>query len=252
MVIYFSGTGNSRYVAEGVAQLTGDECVNMADHIKKGQTGDFQSEKPYVFVTPTYAWRIPKVAASFIENSRFSGSKAAYVVQTCGDSAANSAKYAEKLCKKCGFDYRGFAFVFMPENYIAMFEAPDKQTASSQIEKAEKYIRSIAEAIAEGKTLSPKPVNGSAKLMSSVVNPFFYMSISAKGFSVSDQCVGCGKCVEACPMGNVKLADKTPVWGKNCTHCMGCICSCPAEAIEYKKKTAGKTRFYNTKSPDFK
>ena len=35
-----------------------------------------------------------------------------------------------------------------------------------------------------------------------------------------------------------------PVWGKDCTHCMACICYCPAEAIEYGKKSLGKPRYY--------
>nr|WP_264291386.1 MULTISPECIES: hypothetical protein [unclassified Dorea] len=29
-----------------------------------------------------------------------------------------------------------------------------------------------------------------------------------------------------------------------CTHCMACICYCPAEAIEYGKKSVGKPRYH--------
>ena len=32
--------------------------------------------------------------------------------------------------------------------------------------------------------------------------------------------------------------------GKNCTHCMACICYCPKEAIEYGKKSKGKPRYH--------
>ena len=35
-----------------------------------------------------------------------------------------------------------------------------------------------------------------------------------------------------------------PVWDKNCTHCMACICYCPVEAIEYGKKSVGKPRYH--------
>ena len=31
---------------------------------------------------------------------------------------------------------------------------------------------------------------------------------------------------------------------ENCTHCMACICYCPAEAIEYGKKSLGKPRYH--------
>ena len=56
-------------------------------------------------------------------------------------------------------------------------------------------------------------------------------------------CTGCGACVRACMLNNVSLTDGRPVWGKNCTHCMACICGCPQKAIEYGKKSVGKPRY---------
>ena len=57
-------------------------------------------------------------------------------------------------------------------------------------------------------------------------------------------CIGCGKCVELCSLNNIHLENCKPVWGKNCTHCMACICYCPKEAIEYGKKSRGKPRYH--------
>ena len=59
-----------------------------------------------------------------------------------------------------------------------------------------------------------------------------------------DKCVGCGKCAKMCPLNNIELKNSKPVWGKNCTHCMACICLCPTEAIEYGKKSVGKPRYH--------
>lgn len=39
------------------------------------------------------------------------------------------------------------------------------------------------------------------------------------------------------------LQNGKPVWGQDCTHCMACICYCPAEAIEYGKMSLGKPRY---------
>jgi len=39
------------------------------------------------------------------------------------------------------------------------------------------------------------------------------------------------------------MKDGKPHWLGNCTHCMACICHCPAEAIEYGKKSEGKRRY---------
>ena len=46
-----------------------------------------------------------------------------------------------------------------------------------------------------------------------------------------------------CPTNNIVIQNGKPVWGNNCTHCMACICRCPAEAIEYGKKSVGKPRY---------
>ena len=39
------------------------------------------------------------------------------------------------------------------------------------------------------------------------------------------------------------MKNKKPVWEKHCTHCMACICYCPAGAIEYGRKSVGKSRY---------
>ena len=40
------------------------------------------------------------------------------------------------------------------------------------------------------------------------------------------------------------LQNGKPLWGQDCTHCMACICYCPAEAIEYGKMSLGKPRYH--------
>ena len=42
---------------------------------------------------------------------------------------------------------------------------------------------------------------------------------------------------------NAGKMEYNSVWGSDCTHCMACICDCPAEAIEYGKKSVGKPRY---------
>ena len=58
MILYFSATGNSQYVAERIAKETKDEIVSLNQLMKQNKQDDLISEtKPFVFVCPTYAWR---------------------------------------------------------------------------------------------------------------------------------------------------------------------------------------------------
>lgn len=52
-------------------------------------------------------------------------------------------------------------------------------------------------------------------VMSKVLNPIMYsMMISAKGFTVTDKCIECGKCKTRCPLNNISMVNGQPVRGK--------------------------------------
>lgn len=59
MIIYFSGTGNSRYIANRIADNIRDELIDANDKIKRRDTRTIKVNDRLVVVTPTYAWRIP-------------------------------------------------------------------------------------------------------------------------------------------------------------------------------------------------
>ena len=58
MVVYFSGTGNSKYVAERIAGSLQEKLICMNERIKSGDTGSVKTGENLVVVVPTYAWRI--------------------------------------------------------------------------------------------------------------------------------------------------------------------------------------------------
>ena len=157
----------------------------------------------------------------------------------------NAEKYIRRLCKDKSLEYMGVMQIVMPENYVAMFDVPDDAQAKRIVEKAQPYIEQAVAFIKAGKPFPAPRNNLYDRFMSAAVNPIFYrFFVKAKDFYASEKCIGCGRCEKLCPLNNIKLKDKKPVWGGNCTHCMACICCCPAEAIEYGKKSAGKPRYH--------
>lgn len=245
MIFYFTGTGNSLYIAKRIAAVTGGPIVSMNDKIKQKDTHATRVEDKLIFVFPTYGWRIPRVVERWIQAVRFIGADKAWFVMNCGSEIGNAAKYNRRLCRKKGFTYMGTAQIVMPENYIAMFDAPEDAEAKRIIEKADFSIDAAAHTAAEGRAFPAPGDSLRDHILSGVANPVFYrFFVKADAFYADNRCIGCGKCVQLCPLNNIKLTDGKPVWGKNCTHCMACICHCPAAAIEYGKKSAGKPRYH--------
>ena len=245
MIISFSGTGNSLYAARLIGGVTEDEIISANDMIKYGNSNALHSDKPYVFVCPTYAWRLPRVFERLIRDTALTGSREAYFVMTCGGETGDAARYIRKLCTEKELRFMGLKSVVMPENYIALFQVPDRETADALVRRAVPEIISAAEVIKSGRPLPEERVRLLDRLYSTVVNPFFYpFVVHARGFYATDACTGCGLCAKRCPLNNITLSPGRPAWGDRCTHCMACICRCPAQAIEYKNNSKGKPRYF--------
>lgn len=244
MILFFTGTGNSEYAARRIGRITGETPVSLVNRIRSGDTSPLESETPWVVCAPIYAWQMPRIVRDHIAATELRGSRDVYFVLTCGGDTGNADKYARRLCESKGLNFRGLARVVMPENYIAMFSAPDEDEARRIVERAVPGIDGAAELIKEGRDLPPVKKGPLAGFLSAAVNKGFYASaIRDKDFFTTDACISCGLCARVCPLGNIELRDGRPVWKGNCTQCMSCICRCPVKAIEFGKKSVGKPRY---------
>ncbi len=249
MVLYFSGTGNSRYAASILSRVAGDELLSMNDLMRQRLTEPytaryaFDSDRPYVFVCPTYCWRIPRVVEQFIRDSRFTGCRKAYFFLTCGSGTGDAARHAEALCRELELEFMGLSSVQMPENFITLFSAPSFDDAQGMLRAAVAPIESAARLIALGKPIEDQ--NGRSGVTGSRINSLFYkLFVKDKKFTVTDACVSCGLCEQLCPLANIRLEKGLPHWQGNCTQCMACIAACPQNAIEYGSATRKKRRYY--------
>lgn len=55
---------------------------------------------------------------------------------------------------------------------------------------------------------------------------------SDRSFVVGHDCLGCGTCADVCPVDNINLKNKKPVWLHHCENCFACFHWCPADAIQ--------------------
>ena len=90
------------------------------------------------------------------------------------------------------------AQIIMPENYIAMFNAPQKEQARSIVEQAEPALQKVMAQLKAGQEFPPPRENLYDRFMSGPVNPVFYrFFVKADAFRATDACIGCGKCVSS-------------------------------------------------------
>lgn len=75
MILYFSGTGNSRHAAEKLAELTGDEAKPLAEGFRAEKPRAVNSKNPLVFVCPVHYGKLPRIVAEFIEKTPFTGKR---------------------------------------------------------------------------------------------------------------------------------------------------------------------------------
>ncbi len=53
---------------------------------------------------------------------------------------------------------------------------------------------------------------------------------------VDENCVGCGLCIESCPVGAISLVENKAVINKElCIECASCLDVCPLEAIHQEE-----------------
>lgn len=246
MVLYFSATGNTEFIAKELAKRTNDECINLLDRIKKQDFSPVYSEKPFIICAPVYVCEIPRFMTKFLKKLEFTGNKNYYFVFTSGGYCGPSGPLLKRVFSKKKMKYLGRAEFKMPRNYVASDSYPmlPKEQVEERIKGAYNQLDEVATKINNGEKLKARHVFLFETLITVLINPSWCKKkLTAKDFYVKDNCLGCGKCEKLCPLNNVKMIDGKPVWGNQCTHCMACICNCPVKSIEYGNITQNKENY---------
>lgn len=240
MIFFFSGTGNSRWVASELAKLTNDTVMNISEYIKgRCDKYDFTHEDRIGIVFPIYTWDVPLPMLHFLKCLKISPHAYTYAVCTCGDDTGKAITHLQKTIK-----IDAAWSVHMPNTYIPMFHLDPENVMQDKLKKTSEQIKAIANAINEKERRIDIQEGSFPAFKTYVINPLFIrFACNTKGFHIEGQCTECGTCCRVCPMGNITIAEGKPKWGNTCVHCMACIHSCPERIIQYSKATQTKGRY---------
>ena len=245
MILFFSGTGNSEYVAKNIGFLNDDEVIDMTKYLKNNEVMNLYSDKPYVVVAPVYISTLPVIVLDLLKKSKLEGNRNIYFIMTCAGSGISAAgAFVKPLADDLGMIYRGVEHLSMPQNYLMFFEMKDKDENNAKMNGAIVKVPVLAEKIRNDLDFDTSKVGFMHKLsIKPVIWMFDAFFIKPKKFYATDECITCGICAKVCPLANITMYDGKPNWGKKCCHCTACINRCPKKAIEYGKKTQGKHRY---------
>lgn len=250
MIFYFTGTGNSKYIADKLSVCFDEELVDIARAVNNSNfTFDCSEEKYIGFVFPTYAWSVPYVVKEFITNMELDNiPEKAYVfaINNCGASEGRSLYDLSKLLEDKNIKLSYTRSLVLPDNYLILANAPDKEEQSKIFRSANIKMANIINNITRFKK-SVILHTGPLFLIHKLANILFkkFMNKTSK-FNVNNDCVGCGLCADICNTNAIKIEDGKPVWIKDtCVQCLACLNRCPVGSINYGSKTIGKKRYVN-------
>ena len=244
-VYCFSGTGNTLYVAEKIAEKLGCKVEGIHDFIEK-EVVDPNAEK-IVIAFPVYAWGPPSVIMKFLEKLKGIDSSQIYCVMTYGGLPGGTAHIFRKKLERSGGTLTAALGLKMPDNCITLFNPPVDEKLKEILDESHKQIEEISDYIAAGKEGDIRSSGFPINLLSVVVYKMFISRLPKfdENFYSTEKCTKCGLCRKICPVENIELVDGRPVWNGKCEQCMACIQWCPVEAIQYKKKTINRKRYHH-------
>ena len=239
MILYFSATGNSEYVAKRIASLTKDVAVSVTDCCKKQIFSFEENAETLGIVSPTYAWGLPVIVRDFLRRLDLANKpKYIYFVATYGTTPGQSGQFAAYILKGKNLSFSARFCVKMPDTWTPIFDLSDKEKVKRINDSAEDEIDSVIAKIQRresGDFMRRKPPLFLAKAVHAI---WYDQMRKTKHFSVENTCVGCGLCAKNCPVSAIEIKKGNPVWVREqCVMCLSCLHRCPKFAIQYGRNT---------------
>ncbi|MBP1640520.1 MAG: hypothetical protein H6Q17_2103 [Bacteroidetes bacterium] len=254
MIFYFSGTGNSRWVATQLSAHFSDTLYSIGEYERKesplAPTFEVKPDEKIGFVFPVYSWGVPPVVTRFIADMQLEGynRQPVYCIMTCGDECGYTNRMFTRAIKAKRLETKHIYSIIMPNSYICMkgFDVDSKEVQARKIEMAKIELPRVMSAIENDQSIDFYTKGKRfLRIKSGLIYKLFAKhALSDKPYRCGDACTSCGKCVKVCPVNNIGLVAGKPVWKGNCTQCLACIHVCPTRAIEYGKSTQNKGRYF--------
>jgi ferredoxin len=246
-IYYFSGTGNSFFVAKELQKRIPDSAIIpivslLDENIIK------TNAKTVGIVFPVHALSIPLAVRRFLKKLELTSPDYVFTIATRLGIIFNGFSLAEKLLKKKKVPLNSHFIVNMYSNDVCdeHYKIPSKDDILKIEISLQKQLESIQRIVLNREIYLEKDDNyiidhpynrlGNYLLEKLVVSLLSFSEyIGGVNYFCSDSnCNSCGVCEKVCLSKKIKLTDKKPVWQKNvlCYMCYACINYCPQQSVQ--------------------
>lgn len=233
--IYFSGTGNSRYALE-VFLSKYDDKAKFFEVGDESVVSHIKDNDEIVFAYSVQYSNIPKMLKDFVDKYQdlWQGKKI-FVIATMGLFSGDGAGILARRLRRYGAQIIGGLHLKMPDSIadVKALKRPFEKNRAS-VQAAEQKIDKAVQSMKNGNP--PQEGIGLLYHLAGLFGQRLYFYGKTRQYTDkvkidSEKCVGCGKCVELCPMKNLSMEQDVARAEDRCTMCYRCINTCPKQAI---------------------
>lgn len=239
VMVYFSGTGNSKYIAEQFAEKMNIKAYSIEQELEFADI--FNTADTIAVCYPIYGSCVPRIMREFVKRYQdIFASKKLIIFCTQMLFSGDGARAFARLIPNCEQRVIYAEHFLMPNNIcnFALFPMREKEKVKKPL-KALKKLDEICLDLQNG-IVKKRGWNVFSTLLGKTQN-IAYPKMEAQArasFSADDTCIGCGLCVKNCPTNNLEMVDGKVIQKGNCTLCYRCVNLCPKQSctVYFKKK----------------
>jgi len=227
-LIYYSPTGTSKKVLEGIAKGLGIKSVGHIDLTPTeaaSKSHSIPAGELAVIATPVYGGRVPIVAAQRFKTVKGNGAPAVLVAVYGNRAIEDALIELRDITTENGFvTVAGASFIgehsFSNDSTPIAPGRPDEVDMEKAIKFGEQ-VRAKLDGLAK-----PAEINVPGNKPYKERNP----SGPRAPETVAEKCQLCGDCAEVCPTNAVTITSKVETANEKCTACSACVKACPTGA----------------------
>lgn len=252
-IYYFSGTGNSLYVAKELQARIPDSNLISIVSVLNGSNKNNGDKKTVAatigFVFPSHGLTIPIPVKKFLKSLDLISSEYVFAIATRGGTVFRGFMAIDKILNKRGkkLDATFIINMGMNDPKLKSFTVlTNKEIKVIEI-KVQKKLEVIQNIITNQETFHDNTSGVTFSRFNSInyilerLIPFtlHHMATKVKKYFYTDtKCNGCGTCEKVCLSQKITIVNDRPVWQKEigCYFCYTCLNYCPTQAIQIYSK----------------